>query len=353
MKIYILTLIFLLSIQNSFCSQLYHNPNDGSIDIYDDEEFDSTEEPEDNVYFFYPNQDNELLPLFSLYSNEEGRRFKMSDDGIFKMRIENWCHTIISRLFYTIKTPIIDLSKDNLLRYSKYHNKYVSAKCEHDPNYFRNWKFFTKMPHCGDLASCSAQLEIYRKNEDLVQLLHASYNVQKLVYSNDEYFRDVPEPVEFRSEVMPLVKKFLLTSFSYNSLQEYDNLVRKIFFNGVISYSTIITKHILMLLLLSHYLANVKLKIRLHIITLVTILIDGIRRNPLSILPLFIITMGIYSEDPSSKIYFCYKLFSVCRTIHASFFLGMLCYKHSKLKKIINKCKIPCILKTQGHTILL
>lgn len=209
MKKCIVILIFSVIIQNSYCAE------NQSLDL-------------GHIYY------NDRYGLQNVFSNEHSvirPDYRLSDVGFSKIRTKVIGH-FLRNCFYTSQTPYVFLNKEDVVWYLQKYDNYISYDDEDYPCPIQKFKgvYFINLPHCKDLAFCIRHAADFEGRDKLLELLDASYDVQKLIQSDNETFSKMCHFVHFRTETIPLINKFLTKTFSQYTFQNYRSNIQEIFF---------------------------------------------------------------------------------------------------------------------------
>ncbi|HTM06506.1 MAG TPA: hypothetical protein VL201_04655 [Patescibacteria group bacterium] len=326
MKIYMLIPIFLLSIQNSFSA--HHKP----IDLV-------------NIYYIIDHNyatklKNELVPVFPSNTLQRST-YGYSKKHLYKVKLKKYLHKIVCQLLYTVKTPYLYPQAEELMWYRKKSFTCHLFNCGSFgcPDKFLGYLVFVEKPHCGDLAHCIRQaVNEFQGKDNLLRLLDASYEVQKLIPSHSEYLTDKPEPVEFRDKIIRLVNEFCNELSTPHTVQRYKNLLEQVFYNARFSYSITIIKNLILLVLISNRHLHAYLKYSCYGIVCIAMLTDIVKLD-LNVYVSHLITgffiMAIYGQILSKDMYYYQKIVSIYWMVHASFFLGMLYHRYNIVTKVM------------------
>lgn len=354
-------LLFLLAMQSSYCMQ---------------------NEPLDLANVYYVSNYNQrlnydqLICVFPKKSsvNVNQVEYKLSDGSWYKIAIKKWFHTMVCSALYNVKTPYIYPNPQDLEWLSKnFYNHYVQMDdfLEPCPDQFSKITLFVEKPHCGDLAFCIRQTNNIEDQDQLLKLLDASYEIQKLIHFEDEYFMENCHLADFRSNAIRAVQMFYCKIFGQSLTTLYRSNIKKCFFNAVISYLVTIIKNSVLLFLMLDTISDYRLKYGLYGLIGISMMTDIIRLGSLVNLKLYechlitlLFVMMIYTNILSKEMYYYPKIFSTYWIGSASFFLTILCYKYYNFEKVMDGYEIHCkktmdsydaylLLKASRHPVLL
>jgi hypothetical protein len=285
-----------------------------------------------------------LLPVFPKL-NSVASEYKLSDVGWHKAAIKRWCNNVLCYVLYNVQTPYIYLDRQDLEYYSKTYKSYFSFDDALEPCQDQLPKsiLFVEMPHCGDLAWCIRQTKDFDEKDNLLKLLDASYEVQKLVRSVDEHITKSCHLVHARTQINSLIKTLYRKTFTQYTFENYRNNVQEIFFQAVVSYSVTIIKNLILLVLMSNQHVHAYLQYACYGIIGIAMMIDIEKLGAVGDLNVYgshFITACLIATIHANilhDMYYYQKIVSIYWIIHASFFLGMLCYKYDNFKKVMNE----------------
>jgi hypothetical protein len=319
---YIKILILFLTTQSSYCAQ---------------NEFTNLE----HVYY---NDNFKLKHVFCVIKQPQ---YMLSDIGFRKIQ-KKIVGRFLRSFFYTDQTPYVFLNQQDVLWYLKKYDRYIPCNDQDDPCPVQSFKgiFFINPPHCGDLAYCIKQLKDFDEKDNLLKLLDASYDVQKVVRSQDEYLTKMCHFTHFRTQIMPLINEFRTKSFTQYTLQTYQNNVQEIFLQAVASYSVSITKNLILLLLIHYQNSSMLFIISCYGVIGIAVMVDLVKLGPSVDLCLnvsHLITAGfiiaLYANILNNTMCYYQKILSMYWIAHASFFLSMLCYKYNNFTNVVTEYK--------------
>ena len=163
-----------------------------------------------------------------------GRHYRLSFDAMCKIEKKQIWHGIYS-CFYATKTPYIFLDQEDVECSKEKHGNYCSRYC-HCAHAFKGI-CFTTAPHCGDLAFCIRKVNSGADKDDLLNLLDASYEVQKLLPPHTEDFAKMCHYVNLRSEIGPLINAFYNNTYNIYTFDSYKNDFQEVLQQATIFYS--------------------------------------------------------------------------------------------------------------------
>lgn len=309
----------------------------------------------DLSYVYYVGRFEHLIKTFTKISSIDQKYYRLSVDGAYKVAKKQIWHGIYS-CFYATKTPYIFLDQEDVECSKEKHGNYCSRYC-HCAHAFKG-VCFTTAPHFGDLAFCIRQANSGADKDDLLNLLDASYEVQKLLPPHTEDFAKMCHSVNLRSEIGPLINAFYNNTYSIYTFDSYKNDFQEVLQQATIFYSISVLKNLFLLFLLTNHMSNMFLTYSLYGTISFLIFLDimnlGMHVNVkvgmcnfITVVFLFLLHENMLNDT------ICYYSKVLCTywIAHSSFYFIKLYFKYDTFKKSMNdyekNYKIPLLLKDQ------
>jgi hypothetical protein len=262
-------------------------------------------------------------------------------------------------IFYTAQTVFILPKEKELLWYLPSKRTYFSFenKTEVCPYQDKVSKFllFANYPHCGDLAWYIRQAKDFDEKDSLLKLLDASYELERLIriFSNIDAIDAIKGYIpRINSQAVLIIQQVYTHTLKYINFKEYQSVIGKNFKKAILSHCGVMIRNIVLLflqtdLMLESWLLNQlsSVMIMYEIVDIASSMLIAAYITPANSheirISLFwiIFLVLVYNYNKLQDIRFYVKKYSICRTVNTSFFLSMLYYKYSKLKKVMNEYK--------------
>jgi hypothetical protein len=352
-------------------------------------------EPFNSANVYCLTEFDHIMHVFPL----ENSYYQLSKEASHKVTKSRWYNNLLRSIFINHKTPFMYIDQEDLEYYKQDPDAsrgfYVSCKKGTYPclgQYSKILLFVDKL-HCGDLAFWIRQRPTcFDQKDNLLSLLDASYEVEKLVYSQHDYFKATFNRAHIEQDnrefgfrppyyLIDLINLFcidpsehFIRHYQFESekfaqrlylIKVFKDYFEVTFRSAIVSYYSSIIKNVALLFLMTSTCTNQYLRMFSYGIFGIAMLFDiGVNLSPekISLKGIlhnsFLFFLIILIDSNEMHTFYDYaKIVSFFWIGYASFFLIMLYYRYDNFKKVLNTYKkhyeVIHILKEQGKTVLL